>query len=211
MSIKGLRNIGIMAHIDAGKTTTSERILFYTGKTHRIGEVDSGNATMDWMGTSPWPSMSAESKLAVGSTMMFVSNAKTMINLITSGVLERFPKLKFVSVESGIGWIPFILEALEYELHEAGANVDKRLSLTPREYFERQVFGCFWFEKRDLADQIRRVGVDNCMFETDFPHPTCLYPHPLDTAVEALAGLTAEETRKVMSGNAAKLYKIPLN
>ncbi len=49
MSIKGLRNIGIMAHIDAGKTTTSERILFYTGKTHRIGEVDTGNATMDWM------------------------------------------------------------------------------------------------------------------------------------------------------------------
>ena len=49
MSIKGLRNIGIMAHIDAGKTTTSERILFYTGKTHRLGEVDTGNATMDWM------------------------------------------------------------------------------------------------------------------------------------------------------------------
>jgi elongation factor G len=49
LSTKGLRNIGIMAHIDAGKTTTSERILFYTGKTHRIGEVDTGNATMDWM------------------------------------------------------------------------------------------------------------------------------------------------------------------
>ena len=49
MATKGIRNIGIMAHIDAGKTTTSERILFYTGKTHRIGEVDTGNATMDWM------------------------------------------------------------------------------------------------------------------------------------------------------------------
>ena len=43
------RNIGIMAHIDAGKTTTSERILFYTGKTHRVGEVHDGAATMDWM------------------------------------------------------------------------------------------------------------------------------------------------------------------
>src|SRR3954469_16016337 len=43
------RNIGIMAHIDAGKTTTTERILYYTGKSHKIGEVHEGTATMDWM------------------------------------------------------------------------------------------------------------------------------------------------------------------
>src|SRR5512136_1396185 len=47
--LKYTRNIGIMAHIDAGKTTTTERILFYTGRTHRMGEVDDGNAQMDWM------------------------------------------------------------------------------------------------------------------------------------------------------------------
>ena len=49
VSLENFRNIGIMAHIDAGKTTTTERILYYTGKTHKIGEVHEGHATMDWM------------------------------------------------------------------------------------------------------------------------------------------------------------------
>src|SRR6266446_5270876 len=44
-----MRNIGIAAHIDAGKTTTTERILYYTGRTHKLGEVHEGTATMDWM------------------------------------------------------------------------------------------------------------------------------------------------------------------
>ena len=49
LPLRNIRNIGIMAHIDAGKTTTTERILFYTGRVHRLGEVDAGTATMDWM------------------------------------------------------------------------------------------------------------------------------------------------------------------
>ncbi len=49
INIENLRNIGIVAHIDAGKTTTTERILYYTGKIHRIGNVDDGNTTTDWM------------------------------------------------------------------------------------------------------------------------------------------------------------------
>ena len=61
ISLKNVRNIGIMAHIDAGKTTLTERVLFYTGRTHKIGEVHDGGATMDWMDqdcllyTSPSP------------------------------------------------------------------------------------------------------------------------------------------------------------
>ena len=48
-TLENTRNIGIMAHIDAGKTTVTERVLFYTGKKHKIGEVHEGEATMDWM------------------------------------------------------------------------------------------------------------------------------------------------------------------
>ena len=49
IKLNQVRNIGIMAHIDAGKTTLTERVLYYTGVTHRIGEVHDGAATMDWM------------------------------------------------------------------------------------------------------------------------------------------------------------------
>ena len=71
------RNIGIMAHIDAGKTTTSERILFYTGKTHKIGEVHDGAATMDWM------VQEQERGITITSTCNWTWNNKTYkINLI---------------------------------------------------------------------------------------------------------------------------------
>ena len=49
IQLEKVRNIGIIAHIDAGKTTTTERILYYTGKSHKMGEVHDGSATMDWM------------------------------------------------------------------------------------------------------------------------------------------------------------------
>ena len=74
------RNIGIMAHIDAGKTTTSERILFYTGKTHKIGEVHEGGATMDWMAQEQERGITITS--AATTTFWNWNNHQYKINLI---------------------------------------------------------------------------------------------------------------------------------
>jgi len=172
--------------------------------------IGASDSSMSWYGDSPWPSLNTSKKLTIGGTMMFFSNAKVLANLIVSGLLERFPKLKFVSVESGLGWVPFVLEALEYGLRENGTAGRANLSMTPIEYFRRQIFTCFWFESVNVVPDIRRLGVDNCMFETDFPHPTCLHPAPLQQARDGLEALSWEERAKVLSLNAAKVYQLNL-
>ncbi len=170
--------------------------------------IGASESSMDWFGNSFWPSEPMQVRFAIGSSMLFFGNARVMANILLSGILDRHPTIKFVSVESGIGWIPFILETLEYQLSENAAS--HRYALTPHEYFARNMYSCFWFERRNIADSVRQVGVDNVMFETDFPHPTCLYPEPLRHAAPGLAALDLECRRKILSGNAAKLYSIPL-
>jgi len=172
--------------------------------------IGASDDSMSWVGDSPWPSIPSGGKLAIGSAMMYVSNARVLGNLIYSLVPERFPKIKFVSVESGMGWIPFMMQALDYQLGETAEDVSRHMSMKPSEYFKRNFYACFWFENQDLDRLIRDVGVDNCMFETDFPHPTCLYPDSLGYARRALADVDPEIVRKVVCGTASKLYNIPV-
>src|SRR5690606_8670098 len=155
------------------------------------------------------PSQNSDQKLAIGSAVMYLTNARVLANLIISGLLERHPRLKFVWVESGIGWIPFVLEALEHQLGETSPGALDDLSLSPREYFQRQIYACYWFEKHDIAHTLDLLGADNVLFETDFPHPTCLYPDSMVTAAPGLATLSADVQRKVLQDNAATLYHIP--
>ncbi len=77
----------------------------------------------------------------------FMGNARTIAQLICGGVCHRFPTLDFVSVESGIGWIPFALAALDWQWMNCGVHLEHpEYELLPSEYFQRQIYGCFWFE-----------------------------------------------------------------
>jgi uncharacterized protein len=169
--------------------------------------IGASEQSMDWLGWQGWPGLHYDLRAALGGAMLFINNGRVMGNLILSGLLDRFPKVKFVSVESGIGWVPFLLEAIDWEYQETATNV-QRLRKKPSEYFTSNFYACFWFERRDLSNLIRKVGVDNVLFETDFPHPVCLFP--IDNMDKAMAGLTEQEKVKVLSGNAAKVYNIAL-
>ena len=172
--------------------------------------IGASQTSFNMFGRAAWQSTDLPEKLALGSTALFLENARVLGNLLYSGVLERFPKVKVVSVESGIGWLPFLLESLDYEMHETGANANGKLKMLPSEYFKRQVYGCFWFEKTAPKKLIEDVGVENVLFETDFPHPTCLYPDNREHVTEVLGGLAPHVRKRVLQDNAAELYRIPL-
>jgi predicted TIM-barrel fold metal-dependent hydrolase len=193
--------------------------------------IGSTNDMKAWFGSFTWPSGSGDEKLAVGTVQSFMANGIVISNLVYAGVLERFPDLKVVSVESGIGWFPFLMEALDHQYAEAriqhsgdvsrgsrtldlfgdqSSTAGLRISRPPSEYLRRQVYGCFWFETAGPQALIDYIGADNVLFETDFPHPTCLYPDVQQYIVQTLGDVEPEVRRKVLQDNAAALYRIPL-
>ncbi len=166
--------------------------------------------SLNFYGKYFWKSQHQNFRPAIGGSLLYLNNARVVINSIYAGIFDRFPDLQMVSVESGMGWVPFILHAADYQgLENAPAQVAK-MSLKPSEYFARNWFATFWFEaeNKDLQGLIDQVGEDSVMFETDFPHPTCLYPEPLKAVEDVMSSLRPETRRKVLGENAAKLYRV---
>jgi uncharacterized protein len=153
---------------------------------------------------------------AIYCSQQFISNAQAISDVVGSGICDAFPELKFVSVESGIGWIPFQLEALDWHWRGAGLHEQYPDRLLPSEYFKRQFYCCFWFERLGLEFAVKTLGEDCILFETDFPHPTSMSPGPAcgsairpdDYIEQTFGGWSPETQRKILHDNAAELYKI---
>ena len=147
------------------------------------------------------------------SSMSFISNVRTIGLLLTSGVCDRFPRLDFVSVESGFGYVPFLLDSLDWQWVNANARRRYPDRLLPSEYFRRQVYSMFWFESNSL--ELLPKYEDNVMFETDFPHPTSLHPGPASFAPSPAEVIRRDTEivgeavmRKVLQDNACRVYHI---
>ena len=166
------------------------------------------NAAMD-PNTLTWEGFAFEQTLSVVATMFSIGNAATLGNWIVSGRLDQYDKLKVGLIESGMGWVPFAVEALEHQFNEMLPKFSKTLTRRPWEYFHDHFFCTFWFESVGPKLLLETIGVDNVMFETDFPHPTSLYPGVQEHLKDVLGGYDRVTQKKVLQDNAVRAYNLP--
>lgn len=166
------------------------------------------NAAID-PNTLTWEGFEFEQTLSVVATMFSIGNAATLGNWMVSGRLDRHPNLKIGLIESGMGWVPFAVEALEHQFNEMLPRFSQILTRRPWQYFRDHFYCTFWFEKVGPKLLLETVGVDNVMFETDFPHPTSLYPGAQEHIVDVLGGYDFVTKKKVLQDNAVRLYNLP--
>ena len=157
--LKYTRNIGIMAHIDAGKTTTSERILFYTGLTHKIGEVHDGAATMDWMEQEQERGITITS--AATTTFWKYNDEKFKINLIdTPGhvdftvEVERSLRVLAAAADQAQFLVANVLIQL---MHYNANSRDTSFNILPKYTRHKTKRGCFRIRTNTRA---RTPGAD---------------------------------------------------
>ena len=145
-----------------------------------------------------------------------LGNARAVADVVCTGLCARFPNLNFVSVESGAGWLLYMMESMDWHWQAYGGLRDHPDMELPSFYVRRQIYGSFWFEDASLRAVASELS-DNIMFETDYPHPTSLSPgpasparRPRDMAEQAVSGLSDDAVEKIFYKTAMKVYNLDL-
>lgn len=142
---------------------------------------------------------------AVGNTVdMIVSIGR----IIMGGVCERFPRLRFIFLEAGGGWLPTQLERMDEQV-EAFPMEARWLSMRPSEYFRRQCYISFDPGEWNLVACAEQIGADHIMWASDYPHPE-YDPEALATLAHSTAGLGDEDRRWIVGGTAIQAYGLPM-
>jgi predicted TIM-barrel fold metal-dependent hydrolase len=138
--------------------------------------------------------------IATFSTNLMWSTA----DLVFSGVLQRHPQLKFMLSEGGIGWIPYILERLDYtwERHRWYQNISR--VDRPSDLFRRHIWGCFIDDVHGVASR-DAIGIDKILIEVDYPHSDSNWPNSRKRIAENLIDVSDEDTHRIVELNAREL------
>ncbi|HEV3363715.1 MAG TPA: amidohydrolase family protein [Acidimicrobiia bacterium] len=157
-------------------------------------------------GTSGKAPMTAEdAPFAVAIALFGCNSMYTTVDLLFSPVFHKFPGLKVALSEGGIGWMPYILERVDYtwERHKyyTGINQDVR----PSDLFRRHIWGCFIDDEFGIANR-HAIGVDRITWECDYPHSDSNWPVARKRAAETLADVPDAEVHQIVELNARKLF-----
>jgi predicted TIM-barrel fold metal-dependent hydrolase len=127
--------------------------------------------------------------------------------MIFSGLLERYPKVKIVLGESGLGWIPYVLERMDFEYRNYFERIqDYRIKELPSFYWQRQMFATYEEDVFGL-EHIEHIGAGNVMWASDYPHGDTTWPHSRKHIMESPLGkLTEAQRRAITCDNAARVY-----
>ena len=126
-------------------------------------------------------------------------------DFIFYGALERFPKLKLVTVENEAGWLPFIVQQWDYYYRRFRDKKKVPMTKLPSEYVRHQVFSCF-FNDAVCGHNLDWWGEDNVMWSNDYPHWNSTWPNSRKVIARDLGHLPAAKLTKVLAGNCCKLY-----
>ena len=167
------------------------------------------NSSLDAEGVM-WDNLGFDQKLPMSALLHHIGCAATMSNFMVSGLLDKYENLKIGLIESGAGWVPFWLEAMEHQLDEFRTRENRGLKMRCKEYFKQHFWVSFWFEDYAPRHMIDAIGADKLLFETDYPHPTSLYPGVQDKLVSVMKGHSPAVRKLVLQDNAAKLFNLPI-
>jgi predicted TIM-barrel fold metal-dependent hydrolase len=184
----------------------------HTGYWDPLFQVCNDNGTTLCMhigSSSRMPLASPDAPPGVAGILQFNNSMASLADWLFSGKLVKFPKLKLAYSEGQIGWLPYALERADtiWEHHESWIHVKQRVPEPPSSYYYGRIYGCFTSDAFGLAN-IEAVGVDNICFETDYPHTDTTWPDTIAFAEKMTAGLTEEQTYKIMRGNALRMLEL---
>jgi predicted TIM-barrel fold metal-dependent hydrolase len=143
------------------------------------------------------------------TAMPAMALAETLTFWILSGTMERFPELRVVFVEPGLGWLPWYFEiVLDARMHQH--YTFPGVKLLPSEYFRRQMGATFMYEPSGLAAAYQAFGPDCLYWSTDFPHPATCWPNSQQQVKDqfAKAGITGADRRKIVCDNALRTFAL---
>lgn len=159
----------------------------------------------------PWESLEKSAQFALGVSMTFVSHMEIVSNILYSDVFEKFPGLKTISVESGVGWLPYLLEELDHEFEERKVAENSSLTRKPSDVFQTNMWATFWHERHGIRSR-DEIGVDKIMYSVDYPHGTTTWPKSVWCRTHSLQDVTsADERKKILMDNAVGLYKLDVD